>query len=157
MQNIKWVVSVILVIVIASGVSSCKKIREDVFIKGLWKMNGLYIDTIVTNQMNNLPHFTDGNDCCEYRLDFQDNDLLLAYYFTYDTLESNSFATGTWKLVNYNTIYLKLGEYIDGEFKIYKPSRTTFEFKSNANHVAAFDLINPDLDTTTAIVEIEKI
>ncbi len=157
MQTSRWIVLSAFIVFIGAGLSSCKKVREDVFIKGLWKMNALYIDTFTTNQMNNLPHFTDGNDCCEYRLDFQDNDVLLAYYFTYDSLNSNSFAAGTWKLVNYNTIYLELGEYIDGEFDIKKPSINKFEFKSDANHVKAFEGTYPQGDTSYAIIEIEKI
>ncbi len=137
--------------------SSCKKIREDNFIKGLWKLNSIYIDTLSGNQLNALPYFSNGNDCCEYRLDFQDNNVLFGYYFTYDTFNNSGFALGTWKLNAYNTIDLDLGGYIDGEFDIEKPTPKTFRFSSDANHIKAFEGLYPNLDTAATILNIERL
>lgn len=157
MKVSRYLVLVVIAGVFAVSVSSCKKVREDVFIKGLWKMNALYIDTITTNQLANLPHFTDGNNCCDYRLAFEDNDVLLAYYFTYDTLNSSYYSAGTWRLVDYNTMYIKIGDYIDGNFEIHKPSTKKFQFTGAHNHIKAYDGIYPDKDTTLTTFEIEKI
>lgn len=137
--------------------SSCKKIREDNFIKGLWKLNSIYVDTLSANQMNALPYFSNGNDCCEYRLDFQDNDVLFGYYFTYDTFNNSGFALGRWKLNSYNTIDLELGGYIDGRFDIEKPTPKTFRFSSDANHIKAFEGLYPNLDTAATTLNIEKL
>ena len=64
-------VCVLLGTVLLFTISSCKKAREDVLIKGLWDLQGVYVDTIMQNQMDNLPYWPDGNKCCEYRLDFR--------------------------------------------------------------------------------------
>ncbi|MFN8298977.1 MAG: hypothetical protein U0T75_07735 [Chitinophagales bacterium] len=136
---------------------SSKKIREDNFIKGLWRLKSIYVDTITTNQMDVLPYFSNGNNCCEYRLDFQDNDVLFGYYFTYDTFNNSGFAVGTWKLNSYNTVDIELGGYLDGRFDIEKPSPKTFRFTSDANHIKAFDGIYPALDTAKTEVNIEQL
>lgn len=107
--------------------------------------------------MDVLPYFSNGNNCCEYRLDFQDNDVLFGYYFTYDTFNNSGFAVGTWKLNSYNTVDIELGGYLDGRFDIEKPSPKTFRFTSDANHIKAFDGIYPALDTAKTEVNIEQL
>lgn len=146
------IVWVLLGTVLLFTISSCKKAREDVLIKGLWDLQGIYVDTIIQNQMDNLPYWPDGNKCCEYRLDFQDNDVLFGYYLTHDTF--NYVTPGKWYLEDYDHIYIKVDNYIDGVFEIKKPTPDHFKLESDANHVRAFD--GTDLDTTYTRIEIER-
>lgn len=145
---------IVFVLALVVTLDSCTKVRESNLIKGLWQIDGIYIDTIQTNQLNNLEHYTDGNNCCNYRIDFQDNGVVFGYYLTYDTF---SFVTyGTWDLPDYDHLDIKLGNYLDGNFKITKTSPTHFKFVSPVNHVPAYDGINPRLDTCATRIEMSK-
>lgn len=154
MKVVKGVLPIALAALVLFTVSSCKKAREDVLVKGLWDLQEIYVDTIAKNQMENMPFWTDGNNCCEYRLDFQDNDVLFGYYLTHDTF--NYISIGKWYLTDYDHIYMKVDNYVDGIFEITKPVPTQFKLESDANHVKAFDGINPDLDTTYTQIQIER-
>src|SRR5258706_12459982 len=99
MNKTGTLISALALSLIFLSVSSCKKVRENKLISGLWKLDDIYVDTISKNQLENLPHFTDGNNCCNYRLDFQDGDVVFGYYLTYDTF--NFVTTGTWPLTDY--------------------------------------------------------
>lgn len=153
MKLLKGLLPISMAALVLFTVSSCKKAREDVLIKGLWDLTDVYVDTIAANQMNNLPYWTSGNNCCEYRLDFQDNDVLFGYYLTHDTFSYISI--GKWYLTDYDHIYMKVDNFADGIFEIKKPVPTQFKLESNANHVKMFDGI-PGLDTTYTKLEIEQ-
>lgn len=154
MKIFKGVVIVVLGAVLLFSISSCKKAREDVLVKGLWDLEGVYVDTIVRNQLENLPFWLDGNKCCEYRLDFQDNDVLFGYYLTHDTFQY--VTPGKWYLTDYDHIYMKVDNYVDGIFEISKPTPDRFKLESEENHVKYFDGVNPELDTTYTRLEIER-
>lgn len=154
MKILNGLLATVLGAVLFFSISSCKKAREDVLIKGLWDLEGVYVDTIPTNQLNNLQSWTDGNKCCEYRLDFLDNDIVFGYYLAYDSL--HYVTPGTWRLVDYDHIYIQVDQYLDGEFEISKPTPNTFKLESEENHVAFFDGVNADLDTTYTRVEMKR-
>ncbi|MCS6935334.1 MAG: hypothetical protein NZM35_09330 [Chitinophagales bacterium] len=125
---------------------SCRKIQEGMIIKGLWTLEGFYVDTFSKNMMEIfLPYYNTGNGCCRYKIDFQDDDLVTGYYFTHDTL--NYLVAGTWKLIKYNKIYVKLDNYVDGEFTIEKIGNKRYEMISDSNRIKAFEVIMPHLDT----------
>lgn len=136
--------------------SSCKKIQENFLLRGLWELQGIYVDTIPDNQMNNfLPSFANGDDCCNYKLGFEQDDVVVGYYVTYDSL--NYVAAGTWRLDEYNKIVFKLENYIDGEFTLTRTGNRIYKMESDNNHIKAFDGINPDLDTTYTRLELKRL
>lgn len=144
-----------LIATVVLTLHSCKKIQEDYIVKGLWELNGAYIDTFSNNQMNTfLPLYANGNDCCRYKVSFEDDNYVFAYYITYDSI--NYIAYGTWELLGYNKLYLKLDKYVDGEFDIKRRGARKFDMISEANHIEAFDGISPALDTTYTRLEVTK-
>jgi hypothetical protein len=135
--------------------NSCKKIQEDTFIKGLWKMNGMYFDTLSQNQMEN--HF-DGYgttaNCCYYKLDFQPDNVVFGYY-----LKENQFKSvviGSWEIVKYNQIQLQIDSFADGIFDIERTTPKKYKLTSDDNHVKYYDS-NPSMDTTITRLELERI
>ena len=152
MKVTKGLLAISLAALVLFSISSCKKAREDVLVKGLWNLQTLYIDTIAQNQMETLPHWTEGNDCCLYRLDFQDNDVLFGYYLTHDTF--SYISVGKWYLTDYDHIYMKVDSFADGIFEIKKPVPTLFKLESDANHVKKFE--GTPLDTASTSIEIEQ-
>ena len=140
---------------IISAFSSCKKLTEDQIINGLWVVNQVNIDTFSTNYLDALPHFPSGNDCCNYKLDFERDGVVLAYYLTFDTF---SYVTaGNWEVTKFNQVYINVDRFIDGTFDITKPAIRKWKLESDANHIKAFDGINPLLDTTYTKIQMEKL
>jgi hypothetical protein len=138
------------------GFNSCKKITEDQIINGLWSVQTVYIGPgSTTNYLLQLPHYADGNDCCYYKLDFERDGVVVAYYLTYDSL--NSIEAGSWELNSGSEIQLKVGTFLDGTFTIEKPTLKHWRLTSAFNHVMAYDSINPALDTTLTIMEMKKL
>lgn len=135
--------------------NSCRKIQEDTFIKGLWKINGLYFDTLSQNQMpTHFDGFTAGNNCCVYKLDFQEDNVVFGYY-----LKNNQFQTveiGSWEITKYNQIQLQIDSFADGIFDIEKTTVKKFELTSDQNRIKYYDG-NPAMDTTYTKLEIERI
>ena len=155
MKLVREVVMVFAVGMIVFGFNSCKKITQDQIINGLWKVDGIYVGPNLDNYLNRLQHYTDGNNCCFYKLDFERDGVAFAYYLTYDSL--NIVEPGSWYLNSGNEIYLKVGDYIDGTFEIAKPTLKHWRLTSNSNYIAGYDTINPQLDSVYTKVEMEKI
>lgn len=150
-----FVLSAVVALLISFS-TSCKKIQEDFIVKGLWRLQGAYIDTFSTNQMNVfLPLYANGNKCCEYKVDFQNDDVVFGYYSTYDTF--NYVVIGNWELLKYNQIYIKLDKYVDGVFDIDKVGNKRYDMISEENHIKLFDGISPELDTTYTRLEVERL
>lgn len=155
MKFYKFYLSLIIIVVAMFTFSSCKKITEDQIINGLWVVNEVNIDTFSTNYLDGLPHFPSGNDCCNYKLDFEKDGVVLAYYLTYDTF---SYVTaGNWEVTKYNQVYINVDRFIDGIFDITKPGIRKWKLESDANHIRAYDGINPLLDTTYTKIQMEKL
>jgi hypothetical protein len=161
MKTLKILAISALVITIAGYLTSCKKIQEDTLIKGLWRLDAYYIDSSANTQSTEnvmeviLPHFADGGGCCDYKVDFQEDDIVFAYYQTYDTF--NYVVIGTWELREFNKIYVNLDRYVDGEFDIDKTSNKHYTLSSEANHIAYFDNFVPLLDTSRVRIKITRL
>jgi hypothetical protein len=140
---------------LALTISSCKKVTEDQLINGLWRIDEIYVDTISTNYLYNLPHYPEGNNCCAYKIDFERDGTVLAFYVTHDSI--NYVAPGIWYLPEYNKIYMKVDSFFDGTFDIAKPTLKHFRLSSDANHIKAFDGVNPNMDTTSTKIDMVKI
>lgn len=151
----KPVILTTILLGILFGVNSCKKIQEDELLSGLWRFNAVYVNDSTSNFMLNFPHFPNGNDCCAYRVDFQRDNIVIAYYLTYDTF--NYVVAGTWQLNHYNEMYMKFDNYFDGTFTVKKKTNKDYDLSSDANHLKVFDGINPVLDTTKMKIEMERI
>jgi hypothetical protein len=135
--------------------NSCRKIQEDTFIKGLWKLNGMYFDTLSQNQMDvHFPGYSSPDECCVYKMDFQSDNVVFGYYLTNDTF--GYVAIGNWEIVKYNQIQLKIDSFADGIFDIEKTTIKKFKLTSEDNHVKYFDG-DPLMDTTVTRLEIERI
>ncbi len=135
--------------------SSCKKITEDQLIKGLWQVNTVKVDTISDNYLNRLPFYTDGNDCCVYKMDFEKDGTVITYYIAHNSLQY--ITAGSWELNSPKEIFIKVDNFIDGVFEIEKPTLKHFILTSDENHVAAFDSILPAIDTTYTKIDMEKL
>ncbi|MES2620672.1 MAG: hypothetical protein V4615_07460 [Bacteroidota bacterium] len=135
--------------------NSCKKITEDQIVQGLWKVKGAYVGPSLDNYLNQLPSYTDGNECCTYKLSFERDGVVVAYYITYNNVQS--ITAGSWYLNSGNEIYIQVGTFIDGTFDIAKPSLKHWKLSSDFNHIAAYDSINPQLDTTYTQLDLLKI
>ncbi len=151
----KYFLSAVLFAMIAIGFSSCKKIQEDNLVNGLWRFNQVYIGGSTTNYLTGFPSYTNGNNCCAYKVDFQRDDIVFAYYITYDTF--GYVVGGNWHLDEYNKIQLHFDNYFDGTFDMKKTTQKQFELNSDANHIKFYDGIDPNLDTTTTKIEMERI
>src|SRR4051812_30071145 len=88
---------------ITMSFNSCKKITQDQLINGLWRVNTVTIDTSSVNYLNTLQHYSEGNDCCTYKLDFEKDNTVIAYYITYNNF--SKIVAGNWKVTNYNEVY----------------------------------------------------
>jgi hypothetical protein len=135
--------------------NSCKKITEDQIINGLWRIETIHANGSTFNLLSELPHYPEGNDCCYYKLNFERDGIVIAYYLTYDTL--NSVEAGNWELNSGNQISLKVGSFIDGTFKIEKPTLKHWTLTSAFNHIRYYDLTNPLLDTAVTNIDMKKI
>ena len=135
------------------GFNSCKKITEDALINGLWKLNTVYIDTATTNYLNNLHYFTDGNNCCAYKLDFERDNTVIAYYITYNNF--NKIVAGNWKATAYNEVFVQVDSFMDGTFKTTNTSPKHWKLTSPDNHIKAYDAT--PLDTAKTVIEMQKI
>lgn len=146
----------LLGLLLLSSVTSCKKIQEDMLVNGLWKLNSITVNDTSSNILNTtLPLFSDGNNCCEYKLYFEKDGLVFAYYNTYDT--SNTYAQGTWELEEYNKLYINLDKYFDGYFKVERKAIKKYEFTSTSNHFRVFDNVNPDIDTAACVMLMQRL
>lgn len=150
MRKIFVAISVVCSVAVFSG---CKKITQDQLIKGLWKVNTVYIDSSTTNYLTTLPHFTDGNDCCAYKLDFEADNTVIAYYLAYDNFEK--IVAGNFEVTGYNEVFIKVDSFMDGTFKITQPSLRKRKLNSESNHIKAND--GTPLDTAATVIEMEKI
>ena len=135
--------------------SSCKKITEDQIVTGLWKVKGVYIGPSQDNYLNQLPGYTNGGDCCTYKLDFERDGLAFSYYVVNNSIQN--FSAGVWYLNAHNEIYIKVDNFIDGTFDIAKPTLKHWKLTTDYNHIAAFDSLNPQLDTTYTMIDMNKI
>lgn len=155
MKSIKTILLSAAFLGILLSTSSCRKIQEDTFIKGLWKLNGMYFDTIQQNQMDvHFPGYSSPDKCCVYKLDFQSDNVVFGYYLTNDTF--SYVAIGDWEIVKYNEIQMKIDSFADGTFDIEKTTIKKFQLTSDNNHVKYFDG-DPLKDTIVTRLEIERI
>lgn len=142
--------------VVLFTVASCKKIQEDMLVNGLWRMDKVVVNDTSSNIMNyTLQHFSNGNGCCEYKMYFEPDGVVFAYYNTYDT--SNTFAQGTWELEEYNKLYINMDKYFDGYFKVVRKAAKKYEFSSEANHFRVFDGVRSDIDTAACIMTMQRL
>src|SRR3954467_15583035 len=99
-----------LLLILVISFNSCKKITQDQLINGLWKVNTVTIDTSSTNYLNTLVHYTDGNDCCTYKLDFEKDNTVIAYYITYNNF--TKIVAGNWKVTAYNEVLVQVDSFM---------------------------------------------
>lgn len=135
--------------------SSCKKITEDNLINGLWLLKEVNIDTSTVNYLTTLPHYSTGGDCCQYKMDFEKDGTMVTFYLTHDTL--NAVQGGTWYVTQYKQVYIQVDNFIDGIFDIEQTTIKKRTLTSEQNHIEAFEVVNPLLDTAYTKLFLEKI
>jgi hypothetical protein len=112
--------------------SSCKKIQEDLLLEGTWKLTAYYLDTMQTNFMENvLPDYKNCTGRCEYIIDFKENEQLEGRYYTFDSLRY--IKSGIWQNLEYEKIYIKLDNYVDGDYYISRYDAKNYMLISNNN------------------------
>ncbi|HLP50401.1 MAG TPA: hypothetical protein VK154_05920 [Chitinophagales bacterium] len=142
-------------IVLIAGVSSCKKITEDQLINGLWQVNKVTIDTSTSNYLNTLPHYGNSDDCCAYKLAFEKDNVVIAYYITYDSF--TRYDIGTWEATAYKEVYISVDDFIDGTFKVAQPVSNIKRriLTSEDNHIKALE--GTPLDTAKTVIDMLNI
>lgn len=154
MNCIKTVILIAIAFVVFVSASSCRKIQEDIFIKGFWKLNELYFDTISQNQMPvYFPGFTSTGNCCVYKLDFEP-DAVIGYYIVNNKFQR--VVIGNWEVTKYNQILLQIDSFADGIFDVKKTTIKKFELTSEKNHVKFLNTL-PMMDSTYTKLIIERI
>lgn len=135
--------------------SSCKKTTENELMNGLWQLNTVNIDTASENYLDIFPNFA-GCGNCAYKLSFEENDIVIAYYISNDSILH--IATGSWTVPAYNKVYVKADNFIDGTFSITRPGIDHWILTSQRNHIAVFDNgVNPLFDTTYTRLDMMKL
>jgi len=153
-KHIKF--SILVLFVAGMALASCKKVQQDMIVKGVWELKAFYPDTATTNLMNSiLPYYSNGGGCCRYKIDFQSDDIVFGYYITYDTF--NYVKIGKWQLRKFNKIYVQLDNYVDGEFEIKKSGRKEYTMTSEANYIRAFSPFPLVKDTVPCRIVIERL
>ncbi|HWB61884.1 MAG TPA: hypothetical protein VG603_00130 [Chitinophagales bacterium] len=152
---LRRITPLLAIIGIIAAASSCKKITESQLINGLWRINYVYIDSSTTNYISTFPGYSQGAGCCSYKMDFQDNGGCTAYYIVNDSVKY--VAPGSWRLLTYSQVYMKVDNFIDGTFDITRPTGKHWILNSDANHIKAYDNVNPQLDTTSTQIDMTKI
>jgi len=149
MKTMRYVLFISALVGITFSFNSCKKITEDQLINGLWQVENVSVNGSSDNYLETLPHFTDGNDCCAYKLDFEKDNTVIAYYITYNNF--NRISAGNWEATAYNEVYIKVDSFMDGTFKITQPSIKKRVLTSDENYIKALT------DTTETVIEMRKI
>ncbi len=134
--------------------SSCKKITQDQLINGLWQVEKVKVslDT-VENYLTTLPQYREDDDCCSYKLDFEKDNTVIAYYIANGSF--NRILAGNWQVTAYNEIYMQVDSFIDGVFKITQPAIKRRVLTGERNHIKAYD--GSPLDTVMTVIEMRKI
>ena len=128
--------------------SNCKGIHEDFVMAGEWEVTEVMMNNGNTNFLNSLmPHFSDGNDCCHYRVFYEDGGVMRGEYYTYDTL--NYSVSGTWEIVKPGEMYMDTDEYIDGVFTYKKESKGVYKLHSAVNTVDFYNIGLVEMDITS--------
>ena len=145
--------SLLIVFVITSN--SCKKTSENELVNGLWQLNTVNVDTSASNYLDVFPNFA-GCSNCAYKLSFQEQNIVIGYYISNDSIIH--IATGTWTVPEYTQVTIKVDNFIDGTFTITRPGIDHWILISNQNHIAAFDNgVNPQFDTTYTKIDMIKL
>ena len=152
---IKAVCIVSLLILIVFTTNSCKKTTENELVNGLWQVNTVNVDTASENYLNMFPNFA-GCSNCAYKLSFQEQDVVISYYISNDSIIH--LATGTWTVPEYSKVTIKVDNFIDGTFNITRPLLSHWILTTQLNHIAAFDHgVNPQFDTTYTKIDMTKL
>ena len=97
----------------------------------------LKADTTNSNLMGNFfQHYSNGGNCCKYMITFERNNIVRSYYYTYDTL--NYSATGEWKLLEKDVVFLKLDKYVNGIFDVKEEGKDIL-LSCDSNALAIFN------------------
>lgn len=153
MKTMRYFLFISTFVGITFSFNSCKKITEDQLINGLWQVENVSVNGSSTNYLETLPLYPDGNECCTYKLDFEKDNTVIAYYITYNNF--NRISAGNWEATAYNEVYIQVDSFMDGTFKITQPSIKKRVLTSDANHIKALD--GTPTDTAETVIEMRKI
>lgn len=122
--------------------SSCKKIQEMKLMSGDWEMKSVYLNNDTTSDVLDilLPYRSTNKEDCYYQVFFEDDGVAIGNYYTFDTL--NYSVTGEWDQLEYNVLYVKLDEYVDGTFNCENMGDGDWQLVSDAdsNYVTFFGI-----------------
>ncbi len=168
---IRSLVTLFAVVLVLLSVHSCRKIREDNLVKGLWQLQAFKIDTLTLNNRNSsavrsfidtatanggdflhalLPGYSANKAEAYYRIKFERDDISFSYYNIGD---SNIYTTlGRWDLPKAKLLYQKSDNFIDGFFDVInKGNANEYEFVSELNYIRLLD------DTVKTTIKIKRV
>jgi hypothetical protein len=163
--------SLLLLVASLLTVTSCRKIREDNLVKGLWQVQYFKIDTTTINNRSNpvvrafidtaaanegdflhslLPNYTANKANAYYRIKYDREDISFSYY---NINEVNVYTVlGKWDLPKEETITLSSDNFLDGTFEIVnKGNYDTYDFKSELNYIKTLN------DTVSVVMKIKRV
>jgi len=118
---------------------ACDKIYHIYAIKGEWEVESVEINGGSTNMLEAfLPYFKYKNNCCSYKIYFDNDGVAKAEYYTYDTL--NYEIIGEWELKSNKVMYIHLDEYVNGDFEIEIVNSNKMNMYSKENHINAYNI-----------------
>lgn len=169
MFNKKIFISIAIALIVTTTFS-CRKIREDNLVKGLWQIQSLKIDTNSINNRSNaavralidtayanggnfmhslLPNYTANKPNAYYRIKYDRDDIVFSYY---NINETNVYTVlGKWDLLEADVMYQKTDDFIDGFFDVKNKSTNEYEFSSSSNYISKWN------DTVSMIIKIKRV
>ncbi len=85
-----------------------------------------------------LPYYYSKNNCCSFKISFDDDGTAKAEYHTFDTLNYEMF--GEWELKDDKHIYMHLDEYVDGVFEIEIVNANEMNMYAEENLIKAYNI-----------------
>lgn len=124
-------------ILLGACFSSCEKIQEKKIINGTWEVTKVELNNGDANAMEIfLQGYVTNSSCCQYIVDFNDDNTCTGTYYQSDTLVYS--INGEWEMRDFNLVYVNLDRYVNTELQVNRHSRNYYTLESDTNRVAIF-------------------
>lgn len=128
---------ILIVILLSLFFSSCEKIQENKIISGTWEVTKVELNNGDVNAMEVFLHdYVSNSSCCQYIVDFKDDNTCSATYFNNDTIVYT--VSGEWEMRDFNLVYVNLDLYVNAELDVNRHSKKYYTLESETNKVAIF-------------------
>jgi len=137
----KRYVYLVILLLGATTLLTCKKVKQRYVIKGDWELMSANVEGDTNLLKLVLSKYSNCEGNCRYLICFEDKSRVMGYYYTYDTLDYS--VEGEWEMVDRDKIFVRLDHYVDGYFEFEKTKRKHFLLYSPENYVKKFKTTLP--------------